>query len=246
MFCYRKDVWFCVSSVREPAVTVHLTGLIFHTEAATTLATEPGELQAGATRGLKVHTSLNTLLYHLIAFNSFFFFLFLNVTFSMSWQAVFITRFVLFFFFVFVLENPILMRYVEVWDRARRRRSPDWPRTESCRRAAFDVWSQGDPSSWQTTFADCGRLSKCFNPLKQNSSGALKYWFGFFFFFHGQVLCVCVFDWALFTLNYSVLPQCVWRTQPTLAIHVQQFVFLNILWTVILSSTSCIIVSFIL
>lgn len=47
--------------------------------------------------------------------------------------------------------------------------------------------------------------------------------------------CVFVIDWALFTLNCSVLPQCVWHTQPTLAIHVQQFFFLNILWTVILS-----------
>lgn len=65
-------------SVRELAVTIHLTGFFFpHTpKLLQPQLRKPGKLQAGDT---EVHTSLNSLLYRLIAF-TYCFLLFLNVT----------------------------------------------------------------------------------------------------------------------------------------------------------------------
>lgn len=73
----RQDVLCYFLSVRELAVTVHLTGF-FHTPKLLQPQLRNPENCKQATQGLEVHTSLNGLLYHLIAFNcSLFLFFFL-------------------------------------------------------------------------------------------------------------------------------------------------------------------------
>lgn len=57
-------------SVREPAVTVHLTGF-FHTPKLLQPQLQNPENCKQAIQGLGFHTSLNSLLYHIIAFNWF-------------------------------------------------------------------------------------------------------------------------------------------------------------------------------
>lgn len=138
----------------------------------------------------------------------------------MSWQAVLITKFAFFVLF----SNPECNAVRGGLGRGCRCVSR-LARTDGCRRAVFDVWSQGDPSSWQLRSLTVVDLASVFNPLKKNSSGALKNWFGFFFFSWTSV--VCLWSTGRSLLNCSVLPQCVRHTQPTLAIHVQQFFFLQ-------------------
>lgn len=71
----RQDVLCYFLSVRELAVTVHLTGF-FHTPKLLQPQLRNPENCKQATQGLEVHTSLNGLLYHLIAFNCSFIFVF--------------------------------------------------------------------------------------------------------------------------------------------------------------------------
>lgn len=64
-------------SVREPMVTVHLTGF-FHTPKLLQPQLRNPENCKRAIQGLEFHTSLNRLLYHVIALN--WFSVFENVT----------------------------------------------------------------------------------------------------------------------------------------------------------------------
>lgn len=88
--CYRKikKVFVFFLSVREPAVTVHLTGF-FHTPKLLQPQLQNPENCKQAIQGLEFHTSLNSLLYHIIAFN--WFSVVFNVTSGMSWKDVVIT-----------------------------------------------------------------------------------------------------------------------------------------------------------
>lgn len=63
-------MFVCFLSVREPAVTVHLTGF-FHTPKLLQPQLRNPENCKQAIQGLEFHTSLNSLLYHIIAFNWF-------------------------------------------------------------------------------------------------------------------------------------------------------------------------------
>lgn len=88
-----KDVSVFLS-VREPAVTVHLTGF-FHTPKLLQPQLRNPENCKQAIQSLEFHTSLNSLLYNVIAFN--WFSVYKNVTSGMSWKGV-ITKFSCFFF----------------------------------------------------------------------------------------------------------------------------------------------------
>lgn len=89
---------FVFLSVREPAVTVHLTGF-FHTPKLLQPQLRNPENCKQAIQGLGFHTSLNSLLYHIIAFN--WFSVVLNVTSGMSWKDVVITKLCVLFCFLF-------------------------------------------------------------------------------------------------------------------------------------------------
>lgn len=65
-FCYRNLKGVCVFlSVREPAVTVHLTGF-FHTPKLLQPQLQNPENCKQAIHGLGFHTSLDSLLYHIM------------------------------------------------------------------------------------------------------------------------------------------------------------------------------------
>lgn len=69
--CLLQEKKMCVFlSVREPAVTVHLTGF-FHTPKLLQPQLRNPENCKQAIQGLEFHTSLNSLLYRIIAFNWF-------------------------------------------------------------------------------------------------------------------------------------------------------------------------------
>ena len=64
----KEKMFVCVFlSVREPSVTVHLTGF-FHTPKLLQPQLRNPENCKQAIQGLEFHTSLNSLLYHIIAF----------------------------------------------------------------------------------------------------------------------------------------------------------------------------------
>lgn len=108
--CYRKKKHVCVFlSVREPAVTVHLTGF-FHTPKLLQPQLRNPENCKQAIQGLEFHTSLNSLLYHIIAFNWF------SVVFKCNlWHELercqYYKVYVFFFFFFF---NLTVMRYLKI------------------------------------------------------------------------------------------------------------------------------------
>lgn len=98
-------------SVREPAVTVHLTGF-FHTPKLLQPQLRNPENCKQAIHGLGFHTSLNSLLYHIIAFNWFCCFK-CNLWHELERCRYYKVR-VFFFFVVFCLFffNLTVMRYL--------------------------------------------------------------------------------------------------------------------------------------
>lgn len=76
LFATEKKMLVCLQSVREPAVTVHLTGF-FHRPKLLQPQLQNPENCKQATHSLELHTSLNSFLYH-IAFNWFSGLLFFN------------------------------------------------------------------------------------------------------------------------------------------------------------------------
>lgn len=102
------------------------------------------------------YLTLNGLLYQLIAFNSFFF-LFLNVTSSMSWQALYYK----------VCVSLFCFRKTRLWCGTSGYGS--CPQELVPTRASRELQTgrvrcvkSGRPVILTTTFADCGRFSKCF------------------------------------------------------------------------------------
>lgn len=156
---------FCVFlSVREPTVTVHLTGF-FHTPKLLQPQLRNPENCKQARQCLEFHTSLKRLILPFIATGFSFLFFLKNVTSGMSWQCLCFV-----FFFVFFLSSPDCNE--------RSKGSSMWLcddtntswliHNRSLQTGCFfffcvNVWSKsGRPVSLTTVFADCGRLASVF------------------------------------------------------------------------------------
>lgn len=151
---------FCVFlSVREPTVTVHLTGF-FHTPKLLQPQLRNPENCKQARQCLEFHTSLKRLILPFIA-TGFFLFCFLNVTSGMSWQCLYI---------LFYFSSPDCnerSKGSSMWlcDNT----NTSWLIHNRSWQTGFwfvffvNVWSKsGRPVSLTTVFADCGRLASVF------------------------------------------------------------------------------------
>lgn len=154
---------FCVFlSVREPTVTVHLTGF-FHTPKLLQPQLRNPENCKQARQCLEFHTSLKRLILPFIATGfSFLFFKKCNL-----WHEL--TMFVFcFFFWVFFLSSPDCnerSKGSSMWlcDDT----NTSWLIHNRSLQTGFffcvNVWSKsGRPVSLTTVFADCGRLASVF------------------------------------------------------------------------------------